>query len=362
MKKKITLRSIAVTLFDKLALIILLVFLALGLREMNAGGDKTNDSAKAEATSIKIDWADGYAGKVPVFIELNEDGVIDTVGLGDNKETVAYVRKMSRRGFFDSWDGMTLAEAVEADVDAVSGVTYTVAAVKENVKKLAAEMANTTFEVKKERPAGWLAERLSMFAVLLLALFSYFYPKRAKKLRWVLLIASVGVLGVWQGSLLSFQMLYNYVINGPLMNQIGLFVVLVVSILLPLLLNKQFYCMYVCPFGAAQELTSKIPVPKLKLGATGNRVFKWTRKIVFVGFVVMLFAVPSFSPDAWEPFSAFSALKDLANFTGVSVLIIAGSSLLLSIFVPKVWCRAFCPLGEFFAQIQNPDIQRLKKK
>ncbi|MFI3288302.1 MAG: 4Fe-4S binding protein [Rikenellaceae bacterium] len=366
MKKKITLRSIAINLFDKLALIILFVFIAQGLRMVNGYSSANKDGDKplvedSEAV-IELDWAVGYAGKVPVFIELHEDGTVDTVGLGDNYETIAYVRKLSRRGFFDSWDGMTLSEVAVADVDAVSGVTFTARAVIENVKKLAAEMTNTVAVIESPYTAEWIAERAALLAVFLLALFSYFFPKRSKSLRWVLLVASIGVLGVWQGSFISFQLLYNYVINGPLMNQIGLFIILVISILLPLLLNKQFYCTYLCPFGAAQELTSKIPVKKWKLGVKVTRYFKWVRKGVFVLFTVLLFTVSSFSPDEWEPFSAFSALRDFVNFTGVSVLIIASVSLVLSVFVPKVWCRAFCPVGEFFSQIQKPDLKRLKKK
>ena len=74
-----------------------------------------------------------------------------------------------------------------------------------------------------------------------------------------MLLLSVAVLGIWQGAFLSLALLYRWLLFGtsPLV-RFGIFAAVVLSLLLPFLTNRRFYCAYLCPFGAAQELAGRL--------------------------------------------------------------------------------------------------------
>jgi hypothetical protein len=50
-----------------------------------------------------------------------------------NWETLSYIRKLEKKGFFNLWVGKTLSEAKSVHPDGFTGATMTVVAVKKNV-------------------------------------------------------------------------------------------------------------------------------------------------------------------------------------------------------------------------------------
>lgn len=346
--------SILKNLLCKLPTIALLVMVIIGIDKFNPHPKKISSSSASQT-----EWAEGYKGEVPVILELTADNRIDTVKLGQNDETRAYIKKLQREGFFDSWDGMSLVEVEQAVVEGVSGATYSSDAIIANVRAEAARLGHIDLVEQNEYTAHWWAKQVVAWMVLGLAIVCYLIPARMKRWRWVLLIATVGVLGFWQGTFLSIEMLYNYVINGSSLLQITLSVILVLSIAAPLLFNRSFYCQYLCPFGKLQEAAGKIPVKKIKISPRTAKVFTLTRRIVFALFVVLLWVNPNFSAAEWEPFSSFLAVRDVVNFGAISVLVIAGASVVMSVFLPRAWCRVLCPTGEFLALLQRkPDYKK----
>jgi len=75
----------------------------------------------------------GYNNTTPVMILTDEKWVITKVSILTNWETLGYVKKLERRGFFDLWVGKTLKEAKTVRPDGYSGATYTALAVSKNV-------------------------------------------------------------------------------------------------------------------------------------------------------------------------------------------------------------------------------------
>ena len=59
---------------------------------------------------------------------------IQSVVLLDNKETPAFVGRVVEGGLFDAWNGLTIDQALETEVDAVSGATFTSNGVKASLK------------------------------------------------------------------------------------------------------------------------------------------------------------------------------------------------------------------------------------
>ena len=74
----------------------------------------------------------GYNGTTPLKIYIKDDKIQKIEAL-PNEETPRFF-DMVKTGLLNKWNGMTVKQAVSANVDAVTGATYSSNAVKDNVK------------------------------------------------------------------------------------------------------------------------------------------------------------------------------------------------------------------------------------
>ena len=74
----------------------------------------------------------GYNGTTPLKIYIKDDKIQKIEAL-PNEETPRFF-EMVKSGLLNKWNGMTVAKAATAEVDAVTGATYSSNAVKANVK------------------------------------------------------------------------------------------------------------------------------------------------------------------------------------------------------------------------------------
>lgn len=79
------------------------------------------------------DGIKGYAGETPVMITFDSKRVITGVWLLQNRETPSYAKHVEVSGFYKSWNGLTVEKALNLEVDAVSGATFTSNAVAKSV-------------------------------------------------------------------------------------------------------------------------------------------------------------------------------------------------------------------------------------
>jgi len=75
----------------------------------------------------------GFRDTTPLEISL-KDGKIVKVEALPNYETPEYFRMLKDAKLFDSWNGLTPEKALDKEVDAVSGATYSSKAVIDNVR------------------------------------------------------------------------------------------------------------------------------------------------------------------------------------------------------------------------------------
>ena len=76
----------------------------------------------------------GFNGPTPLLIALDADGRIKNVVLLENQETPVYAQRVVSGGLYEAWNGLTPDEALNKDVDAVSGATFTSNGVKKSLK------------------------------------------------------------------------------------------------------------------------------------------------------------------------------------------------------------------------------------
>ncbi len=76
----------------------------------------------------------GFNGPTPLLIALDAEGRIKTVALLENEETPRFAQRVVEGGLYEAWNGLTVDEALNKDVDAVSGATYTSNGVKKSLE------------------------------------------------------------------------------------------------------------------------------------------------------------------------------------------------------------------------------------
>ena len=76
----------------------------------------------------------GYHGPIPMEISII-DGIISHIVILDNDETPRFLRSVVDAGLVERFYGLTPREAVNLDIDAVSGATYSSNAIIDSVKR-----------------------------------------------------------------------------------------------------------------------------------------------------------------------------------------------------------------------------------
>ena len=75
----------------------------------------------------------GFNGPTPLLIALDAEGHIKNVVLLENQETPIYAQRVVNGGLYEAWNDLTIDEALNKDVDAISGATYTSNGVKKSL-------------------------------------------------------------------------------------------------------------------------------------------------------------------------------------------------------------------------------------
>ena len=82
-------------------------------------------------TTTLCEDVDGFMGPTPIEIRIRKDTIIDIITL-TNEETPRFFLEAS--SVLKKWIGLTPAEGLELEVDAVSGATFSSQALIENVR------------------------------------------------------------------------------------------------------------------------------------------------------------------------------------------------------------------------------------
>lgn len=97
-----------------------------------------NDKGKVIGTvllsSPYSDNINGFNGPTPLQIAFDNNGKIIEVRVLDNNETPSFLKRVVDAGFLESWNGMTAEEALNKEVDAVSGATYSSNGIQRSLK------------------------------------------------------------------------------------------------------------------------------------------------------------------------------------------------------------------------------------
>jgi len=283
----------------------------------------------------------GFAGEVPELIAFNDQDIIQGMVLMKHHESAEYMEYIVDEKLLERWNNKTIQEAIDTDVDAITAATETSEAIIHGVNLTLSGFSGLA---QKEETIKW-QEIVQIILTLLTITFALLvcFVRKLKKYRVHMLVAVAVVMGVMYQTMMSMSLLHGWAINGlPWYTNTLVVIVLLLSLILPFTTKKQFYCHYMCPYGAVQELAGKASPFK-------KRPMNWlTWKGVHlqtVLFVLLLIGLlTGYYPELSmiEPFPAFSVKVVSWGMIGFGAFFVG-----LSFFYSKPWCNV-CPTGFFF--------------
>ena len=299
----------------------------------------------------------GYGGPVPLKIHIDKDGRLTAIEAEPNAESPSFFDRAKE--LVSRWQGQTIDEAMAEDVDAVSGATFSSKAIIRNVQRgLAyakqhglADGGKGAQEESAERTVatGWtLGSIVALIAVLLGAVVPLFTNNR--RLHLVQLVVNVVVLGLWTGTFVSYTLFLRLFAGGVSLSAIGTLaaplLMLIVALLYPLAGRSGHYCAHVCPFGSAQELAGKLSRRKLRITPRVLRVLTALRNLLWGVLMALLLTGTC---TAWIDYELFTAF--IYSSASVWVIVLAVLFLVLSVWVPRPYCRFVCPTGALMKSV-----------
>lgn len=298
------------------------------------------------------DGIKGYAGPTPLLIALDKEGKILQVRILANRETPGFLKSVTNAGFFESWNGLTVDEALQKNVDAVSGATYSSRGIQNSLKARLAVVSRQSVAEATDNSALW--PNICILLVVIMALICFFNPQKTKTLRLITLLLSIGILGFWRNASMSLLKFYSWLTSGitwPL--EWVLIVIFALAVLLPLFTGRAFYCTYLCPMGALQELAGKACKKKVNVPKTAVTILLIIRKLFLLILLILVAANAGIDLAFAEPFSVFS-VQSITLFSIIFAVIV----LVVSLFISRAWCRFLCPTGLLFDLVRRIGIKK----
>lgn len=311
------------------------------------------DGAIVVNTRLLAKDVQGYGGPVALRIHIDKGGVVDNIEAEPNAETPDFFNHA--KSVMARWQGKTVDEAMAEQVDAVTGATFSSRAIIENVhrglayaKQYNASDATDSADVQVDAylAKGWT---IGGVAALIVVLLGAVVPLLFNNRRWhnVQLVLNVVVLGLWTGTFVSYTLLMRLFAGGVSIASLGVLaaplLTVVVAMFYPLAGKPGHYCAHLCPFGSAQELAGKLSRRKLHITSRLNKRLSIFRNVLW-GVLMALMLTGTWT--AWMDYELFTAFL----YTSASAWVIAFALLfiVLSVWVPRPYCRYVCPTGCLF--------------
>ncbi len=339
------------------------------LEEIDKASWKIFNAEEEPLGYLTIESSMGYGGPLQMAVAVNDQGEIFDLAVINSKETPSYLEKVLKAGFLDKIIGKSYNEvySLGAGVDGVSSATYTSRAILKASKGGDHYIASKFlgFNVPKEESPS-IQFGAPEIILLLLFLVGYFAHKKTFKytkiVRWGTMLVGLFVIGFYYNKPFTLSMM-NQLLLGyfpPLYSYLYWYILLGGIFLVFTVENKNPYCSWFCPFGAAQECMGLVGGAKaISIGKFKN-VFKWILRTITLFAIIVALLLRNPGVSSYEVFGTLFKLTG-SNFQ----FAILGIVLVSSVFIKRPWCTYLCPIRpvtDHFTYIRKLIINRWKRK
>lgn len=339
------------------------------LEEINKASYKIYNKEDELFGYATLESSMGYGGPLLMCIAVNLQGDIINLAVINSKETPSYLEKVLDARFLENIIGKSYDDeySIEDGVDAISSATYTSRAIVEASKKGNRFVASNElgFEVPKEISPSirFGAKEIVLILLFIVGFFAHKNTFKHKKIvRWGTMLIGLFVIGFYYNQPFTLSM-FNQLLLGyfpPLHSCLYWYLLLGGVFLVFTIENKNPYCSWFCPFGAAQECMGAIGGAKHRPIGKFKNVFKWTLRILVLLAIITALLLRNPGITSYEVFGTLFKLTG-SNFQ----FAILGIVLVSSLFIKRPWCNYLCPIGpvtDHFAYLRKLTIDKWKRK
>jgi uncharacterized protein with FMN-binding domain len=309
---------------------------------------------------VSIGTAGGYGGPLALAVSVDKAGTVTGYAIIDQKETPVFLQQVQRSNYKERLVGKSFKDPIDIDedIDRISGATVTSQAIAEAVRKatrqVASERLNLPVEIESPPKIKFGLPELTLLALFALGFFAHRRRfKFTKQARWISLIIGLLVLGFWLNRPLTIaninQLLLGY---WPAWQTNLYWYILIGGVLFVFTAdNKNPYCEWFCPFGAAQECMGVLGDAKVRSAGKFKAALKWgQRGLAWLAIVLALV----FRNPGLSSYEVFGTLFDLVGSTFQFAVL--GIVMISSLFIKRPWCTYLCPLrpvDEFIRMVRR---------
>jgi len=307
--------------------------------------DKTSQNIIGYAT---IGEANGYGGPMKVVVATDLTGNIAGLAIVEQKETPSFLDRVSDSDFIKSFVGKDYRDSfqLDKDVDGISGATYTSRGIAEAALRGSRRIAELQLKLPlPNQPPAKIQfgfPEITLVGLYLVGFVGHRQRFRFKKqVRWVSMLAGLIILGFIYTRPLTISDINKLLLGFWPQWQTNLYWYLLIGGILFVFTadNKNPYCEWFCPFGAAQECMGALGGAKPRLSGRYKRTLTWLQR--GLAWLAVLLAVLLRNPGLTS-YEIFGTLFDLKGTTLQFALL--GIILITSLFIRRPWCSYLCPL------------------
>ncbi len=293
---------------------------------------------------VILSTANGYGGPMVVSSLVDPQGKILGVEIVSHKDTAAFIRMLENQYFMERFKGIELPRAeLPLDMDGISGATYSSRGVTEAVHSGARILLKTRFNLdipRVEKSFQWGGRETAILILVGIAALGIW--SRKWKWRWMTWAGGLVFLGFIHNTPLSVSGVISLALGffPDIHTSLGWYLMVPGVLIACLVLGKNHYCQWLCPFGAFQEFTARMGGGKWCCSKKLNTAL--SRIKYGVTFAVVLAGILLVNPGmaGFEPFAPLFALQG----AGIQWYILP-AVVFASFFIHRFWCRYFCPVG-----------------
>ena len=290
----------------------------------------------------------GYGGPVRVIVAVNTEGKVAGLKVVKHRETPSWYQQVEKSRYLSSFLDKSYLDPFEIgkDIDGVSGATYTSRAIAKSILKGSREIAVNSFGLPTPQDSGFRMQ-FSLLEIALTMLFAIGIIGRCKdflfkkQIRWLSMLSGLTILGIVYNQSLTLVTINKFLMGFWPHWQTHLYQYLLLGGILFFLLikDRNVYCRWLCPLGAAQECVGTIGKARV-ISINGYKgLLKWLRR-GFVWLVIVLALV--FRNPGMSNYEITGTLFDLMGSNRQFILL--STVLVAALFIKQPWCRYLCPI------------------
>ena len=300
--------------------------------------------------------ASGYGGPMTVAVGVDLQGNVQGIVVLTQRETPVWFRKVADSGLISSLLGKNYQDPFRLgqDVDGITGATVTSRAIVESVRSgaraVAGDQLGLTLPAQANSRINFGPPEMAVLGLFALGYLGHQAKfKHTKQLRWAAMLIGLVALGFIYNLPLNLSNINTFLLGFWPPWQTNLYWYLLIGGFLFVFAadNKNPYCQWFCPFGAAQECVGVVGRARSYSSSRYRGLFAWLLRglVWFAILLALLFRNPGLT--SYEIFGTlFSLMGSSLQF------ILLGLVLVASLFVKRPWCAYLCPITPIDAFIR----------